>query len=168
MATTYAYYAGGKFNGQLISSTQQTSTASTEGGFFTISNELDLSAGHSATNNGTAVAKTGTDTFELIAIPANTHVLNAYGTVLTAEGDAGTMDLGTVTSGPNDVDCFIDGLDINGAAGTTTASGAAANGLAAGGYFYSAADTVELLGVTGTANSAAKVRITLLCFSPVV
>lgn len=162
----FTHYAGGPRSGQTIASTQQTSAAATEGGFFAISNVLDLAEKHGTSNNGVAVAKTGTDTFPVIDIPANTHVICTYATVLTAEGDAGTMDLG-LTGG--DVDAFLDGIDINAAVGTTVSGAATAgNGLGVGGQFFATADTLDLLGVTGTANSAAKLRITALCFSPVV
>ncbi len=163
--TAYVYYAdGGVNNRKKITSTQEETEAASAGGLFTISNTIDLAVGHSASDNGTAVAKGGTDTFEVLSIAAGTHVLCTYATVLRAEGDAGTMDLG-LTGG--DVDAFIDGLDINGAAGTITAGAATAgNGLGVGGQFFATADTLDLLGVTGTANNAAKIRVTALCFRP--
>lgn len=164
--TAFTHYAGGPRSGQTIASTQTTNRPGTEGGFFAITNELDLAQGHSSSNNGTAIAKGGTDTFALIDIPANTHVLCTYATVLRAEGDTGTMDLG-LTGG--DVDAFLDGIDINAAVGTTVSGAATAgNGLAVGGQFFTSADTLDLLGVTGTANAAAKLRVTALCFSPAV
>lgn len=162
----FTHYAGGPLSGLAITATQQTNAAAGEGGFFAISNEIDLAQGHGTSGNGTVVAKGGTDTFEVLAIPANTHVLCTYATVLRAEGDAGTMDLG-LTGG--DVDAFLDGIDINAAVGTTVSGAATAgNGLGVGGQFFTTADTLDLLGVTGTANSAAKLRVTALCFAPIV
>jgi len=69
----------------------------------------------SATNLGAA-------SFALFDVPEGHMHVSTVVEVLTAEGGTATADIG-ITGG--DVDCLIDGVNLNGTAGTFTYSGAA-------------------------------------------
>jgi len=71
--------------------------------------------------------------YALFDIPEGHIHLATTVEIITAEGGVATADIG-ITGG--DVDCLLDGVDLNGTAGTFTSSVAAAHGIggATGGY----------------------------------
>jgi len=80
-----------------------------------------------------AATNLGAVSFALFDVPEGHMHLGTTLEVITAEGGTGTVDIG-ITGG--DVDCLLDGADVNGTAGTFTSSVAAAHGIggATGGY----------------------------------
>lgn len=86
------------------------------------------------------------DTAQLFDLPADLFHVVTKVEVLTPEGGVATADLG-ITGG--DVDKYIDGVDLNAAAGTVVVSGDAATAepasMETGGVYISAAETVSLL-----------------------
>jgi hypothetical protein len=70
----------------------------------------------------TATQNLGAASFALFDVPEGHKHMTTVVEVLTAEGGTCTADLG-ITGG--DVDCLIDGVDLNAAAGTLYAAGAA-------------------------------------------
>ena len=86
-----------------------------------------------------------TDTVVVFNVKAKQLLQGMLVEVITAEGATATIDIG-LTGG--DVDRFIDGANINGAAGTVQKSGDAGTKeviVAEGGYYFSAADNIDLL-----------------------
>lgn len=81
----------------------------------------------------TATTNLGAASFALFDVPEGHLHLGTTVEVLTAEGGTCTADIG-ITGGT--VDCLLDGVDLNGSAGTFTSSVAAAHGIggATGGY----------------------------------
>lgn len=102
----------------------------------------------------------GTDTAQLFDLPADILVVAAKVEVLTPEGGVATADLG-ITGG--DVDAYIDGVDLNAAAGTVVMSGDAATAepvsLETSGKYLSAAETVSLLANNALATAVIRVQI---------
>ena len=97
----------------------------------------------------------GSDSLQVISVPANTLVLAVGATTEVAEGAASTFDIG-LTGG--DVDLFVDGGDAN-ALGTTACNGAGLDGDNQSHYF-AAADTIDILmGVSGALNDGAKIKV---------
>lgn len=165
---TAKYFKGGPRDGQLITSTQQTSAASTEGNLFFVSNVFDASQVYSATVGGAAVATSGlaaADVAEVLDIAAGTHVLVVYATVLTPEGGTQVLDIGDGATAAG----YFDDFDANAAAGTTGASLVTVTfSLAtAGGKLYTSADTIDITSVTN-AYGVGKIRLTAVCLAPVV
>ena len=86
-----------------------------------------------------------TDTVQVFDVAAKQLLMGMLVEVVTAEGATATIDIG-LTGG--DVDRFIDGANINGAAGTVHKSGDAGTKevvVAEGGYYFAAADAIDLL-----------------------
>lgn len=100
-------------------------------------------------------------TAQLFDLPADILVVACKVEVLTAEGGVATADLG-LTGG--NVDEYIDGVDLNAAAGTVVVSGAAATAepvaMENGGKYLSAAETVSLL--ANNALDTAVIRVQIL------
>lgn len=69
-----------------------------------------------------ATTNLGAASFALFDVPEGHMHVSTVVEVLTAEGGTATADIG-ITGG--DVDCLIDGVDLNGTAGTLTWSGSA-------------------------------------------
>lgn len=85
------------------------------------------------------------DTVELMEFGADQLLLGAAVKVITAEGGTATADIG-FTGG--DVDEVIDGVNLNATAGTVVKSGDAGTPeaiVAAGGHYFSAVDSLDLL-----------------------
>lgn len=102
--------------------------------------------------------------YALFDVPEGHLHLGTTLEVVTAEGGAATVDIG-ITGG--DVDCLLDGADVNGTAGTFTSSVAAAHGIGGttGGYVTpNGGVTFSLL--CNDALDAAKFRVTSL-FMPI-
>ena len=107
--------------------------------------------------NGTGVTATP-DAF----VPVyNGEFIQCYGLeILTAGTTNADLDVGILTAagGAGDVDGFIDGANVDGAAGTLVAAGGAY--AVAGGYLNASGATQYLAGTNLTAaNAAGKVRI---------
>ena len=86
-----------------------------------------------------------TDTVQVFDVAAKQLLMGMLVEVVTAEGGTATIDIG-LTGG--DVDRFIDGANINGAVGTIHKSGDAGTKeviVAEGGYYFTAADAIDLL-----------------------
>ena len=114
---------------------------------------------------GAALA--ASDVFELISIPAGAFVLGVTATVSTAEGAASTVDVGY----GGDTDGFFDGLDTNSAATSFSWDEAPATlATTAGvGHFFSAADTIDLMLMTGTWTAfVVDISVTYVLTSPEV
>ena len=108
----------------------------------------------------TSATNLGAASFALFDVPEGHIHLGTTVEVLTAEGGTATADIG-ITGG--DVDCLLDGVDLNGTAGTFTSSVAAAHGIGGttGGYVTpDGGQTFSLL--ANNALDAAKFRVTSL------
>lgn len=96
----------------------------------------------------------------LFDLPADILVIGCKVEVLTAEGGTATADLG-ITGG--DVDAYIDGVDLNAAAGTVVVSGDAATAepasMETSGKYLSAAETVSILANNALATAVIRVQI---------
>jgi hypothetical protein len=169
---TAKYFMDGPEAGLAITAFQQTSSAAGEGGLFAISNVFDASRRYSETVGGANVATAGngldaTDVAELLAIPAGTLVLAVFATVLTAEGGTQAIEVGDGA----DPDGWVVSFDANGAVGLTKSTMTATAGAFAlqttGGKHYESADTIDITATTN-AYGVGKMRVTALCFSPVV
>lgn len=108
----------------------------------------------SANNLGAA------DTAQLLDLPADILIIAAKVEVLTPEGGVATADLGVTGS---DVDKYIDGADLNAAAGTVVVSGDAGVAepvsMETSGLYLSAAETVSLLANNALATAVIRVQI---------
>ena len=86
-----------------------------------------------------------TDTVQVFDVAAKQLLMGMAVEVITPEGGTATIDIG-LTGG--DVDAFIDGANINAAAGTVKKSGDAGTKeviVAAGGQYFATADAIDLL-----------------------
>lgn len=100
-------------------------------------------------------AALGSDSLQVISVPANTLVLACGATTEVVEGATATFDIGTTGT---DVDGFVDGGDAN-ALGTTESNGAFLNGDNNSKYFATA-DTIDiLLAISGSTLDAAKIKV---------
>lgn len=161
---TVTHYASGPFKGQAISATQQISTAAGEGTLYAVSNVLDFTTKFASSSGGAIVANAINGAFEVLSIGDNTHVLAAYVTVIDPATATVTADLGIGGGGAE----LIAAADVAAAAGTTYTSAATASGsLASGGLVITTADTIDLQSLIA-APLVGKLRVTALCFSPVV
>jgi len=116
---------------------------------------MDFAAITAARVAAGATAFTDTDSIQAIPIPAQT-VVHAVGLeVLVAEGGTATADVGST-----DTDGYLDGVDINAAAGTSYATSDGATGYAVG-FYYGSEDTIDLLMVN--ALDTAVIRIWAIC-----
>ena len=108
----------------------------------------------------TGQALAATDTMQLFDLPADVLVIGAKVEVLKPEGAAATADLG-LTGG--NVDEYIDGADLNAAAGTVVVSGDAATPepitFQNNGKYLSAAETVSLLANNALSTAVIRVQI---------
>jgi hypothetical protein len=115
-----------------------------EGKVYVMKNTVDLTGG----------AMTSGDVYQLLAIPANTLVMNVKLEIVTpAVGTTLTTDIGD-GGAANGWDASVDG---KGTAGTVTHSiiGTDARAAAAGqGYFYSSADSIDITMTTATGITA--------------
>lgn len=116
-----------------------------------VTNVLDFSANNAAVD----------DVFQMVDVPAKTHVLGVLIDVETAEGGAGAIDVGD----GSDADGFHDGLDVNSTGDTMSAlalTEAAPNTVTgySNGKYYAAADTIDI--TAKAILDAAKVFITVL------
>ena len=97
----------------------------------------------------------GSDSLQVISVPANTLVLACGATTEVVEGAGATFDIGT-TGGT--VDGFVDGGNAN-VLGTTASNGAFLDADNQSHYF-AAADTIDiLLAVSGTTLDTAKIKV---------
>lgn len=100
------------------------------------------------------------DTAQLFDLPADIQVVLCKVEVLTPEGGTATADLG-LTGG--NVDEYIDGVDLNAAAGTVVVSGDAGTAepvaMENGGKYLSAAETVSLLANNALDTAVIRVQI---------
>ena len=117
--------------------------------------EIDLAAIATARSAAGATALAANDVLEVIPLPAGSWVQRVGVTVTTAEGEAGTLDIGD----GSDVDGYIDGMDFN-ATGTSTNSlvltEAAPNTVLgySNGKHYTSADTIDVKFLTATPTAA--------------
>jgi hypothetical protein len=95
-----------------------------------------------------------TETADIGVIPAGFVLTNTTAVLRTAEGGAGTIDVGTAT----DPDGLIDGADMNGTANLAAAL-AGTEAISAGYYFHT--DTTVMLTSGATTLDAAVVDIML-------
>ena len=108
---------------------------------------------------------TGTS-HKLFTIPAKMLHLTTVVEVITAVGATATADIGTTSVPATDVDSFIDGVDLNAAAGTLWQSGKAStaevNSIlgSAGGYITTVDTPMSLL--ANNTMTAGKFKVTTL------
>lgn len=101
---------------------------------------------------------TAADTFNVLTLHKGALVLGGYIEITEIAGEACTVDVGITGT---DVDCFIDGADMNAAAGTL--AGALLPGdYVTNGKSLGAASVVTVLAVTGTTYAAGKGKVHLL------
>jgi hypothetical protein len=93
---------------------------------------------------GSAIATN--DVFELISIPAGAFVLSVAAKVTTVEGGTCTFDIGDGAT----VDGYLDGVDGNTSADVQSFTADTTEAFGAG-KPYTAADTIDLKLITGTA-----------------
>jgi hypothetical protein len=96
------------------------------------------------TKKGSAIAVN--DIFQLITIPAGAFVLTVAAKVTTVEGGKCTFDIGDGAT----VDGYLDGVDGNTSANTQSFTADTTEAFGAG-KLYTAADTIDLKLITGTA-----------------
>lgn len=96
-----------------------------------------------------ATALASTDTLVLATLPKGTYIIGGSTRLLTAEGAAGTIDLGITGS----LTLFANDLDCNTTVGTMTGSTTAA---------FLTGDTSLVMTVNSNSMDAAKVRLTIL------
>ena len=96
------------------------------------------------------------DVLEVVKIPANTLVLGVALNVTTAEGGTLTIDVGDGT----DPDGYLDGVNANTAAAYSLDASAGTPTGYAGGKFYTAADTIDV--VTVNAADTAVMSLTVV------
>ena len=130
---------------------------------FVVDHIVDFAA--AVTAKGGALAQA--DIIEALELPAQCQILSCGAEVIEAHAGTSTdltLDIG-ITGG--DVDCLLDGADVNGTAGTFTSSVAAAHGIGGttGGYVTpNGGVTFSLL--CNDALDAAQFRVTSL-FMPI-
>jgi hypothetical protein len=103
-----------------------------------------FNAADAATVKGSAIALN--DVFQLISIPAGAFVLSVAAKVTTVEGGTCTFDIGDGAT----VDGYLDGVDGNTEANTQSFTADTTEAFGAG-KLYTAADTIDLKLITGTA-----------------
>jgi hypothetical protein len=101
---------------------------------------------------GSAIALN--DVFQLISIPAGAFVLSVAAKVTTVEGGTCTFDIGDGAT----VDGYLDGVDGNTSADTQSFTADTTEAFGAG-KLYTAADTIDMKLITGTA-AALVVKLT--------
>lgn len=110
---------------------------------------------------GSAIAVN--DVFELISIPAGAFVLSVAAKVTTVEGGTCTFDVGDAAT----VDGYLDGVDGNTAANVQSFTADTTDAFGAG-KLYTAADTIDLKLITGTAaNLVVALSATYIMTTPV-
>lgn len=119
--------------------------------FTVIEIDLDFAKIAAARTAANVAALAATDTLVLAQLPKGTFVLNGSATLVTAEGAAGNIDVGI---GGGTTDFWLDGFDLNAAAGTV------------GGYvdaaaYLATADTNVLMTVNSNDIDTARVKIQL-------
>lgn len=112
---------------------------------------IDLPDIVAARSEAGATALAANDVLQVIPLPAGSFVLEVGVDVTTAEGEAGTLDVGD----GSDADGYHDGIDFNAVAHYTTAlalTEAAPNTVTgySNGKFYSSADTIDVKFLTAT------------------
>lgn len=81
------------------------------------------------------------DAVEALNIPANAKVMEVHSVIVTAEGDAGNIDIGDGAG----TDSWDANVDINAAAATAARSLPGTDAYATTGKFYAAADTIDVI-----------------------
>lgn len=119
--------------------------------FSVIEVDLDFAKIAAARSAAGVAALAATDTLVICTLPKGTFVLNGSATLVKAEGAAANIDVGI---GGGTVDFWLDGFDLNAAAGTVGGYADAA------GYLCTAATNV-LLTVNSADVNAARVKVQL-------
>lgn len=113
--------------------------------------ELDFAKIAAARTAAGAAALGAADTLVIGVLPKGSFVLSGVATLEKAEGAAGNIDVGI---GGGVVDFWVDGFDLNAAAGTT---GGFADALG----YYCAANTNVLLTLNSASIDVARVKVSL-------
>jgi len=113
--------------------------------------DLDFAKIAAARSAASATALASTDTLVIGVLPKGSFVLGGVATLVRAEGAAGNIDVGI---GGGTVDFWVDGFDLNAAAGTT-------GGYADTAAYYCAVDTNVLLTLNSNSIDAARVKVSL-------
>lgn len=113
--------------------------------------DLDFAKIAAARTAAGVAALASTDTLVLAQLPKGTFVLNGSATLVTAEGAAGNIDVGI---GGGTTDFWIDGFDLNAAAGTV-------GGYADATAYLCTADTNVLMTVNSDDIDTARVKVQL-------
>lgn len=100
---------------------------------------------------------TAADTFNVLTLSKASVVLGAYIEITEAAGETCTVDVGITGT---DVDCYLDGENMNQAAGTL--AGATPGAYIATPTVLAANTVVTVLTVTGTTYAAGKGKVHLL------
>ena len=83
------------------------------------------------------------DILQVFSVAAGTYVLAVGLRVSTAEGGAGTVDVGYGESGGTEDD-FLDGTDVNALTDTASLVSTGASVAVGGGAYFAAADTIDV------------------------
>lgn len=119
--------------------------------FTVIEIDLDFAAIAAARVAAGVAALASADTLVLCQLPKGTFVLNGSATLVKAEGAAANIDVGI---GGGTTDFWIDGFDLNAAAGTV-------GGYADTAAYLATADTNVLLTLNSNNIDTARVKIQL-------
>lgn len=115
-----------------------------------------FSGPNAAIIKGSAVA--ANDIFNLVTVPAGAFVLSVAAKVTAVEGGTCTFDIGDGAT----VDGYLDGVDGNTSANVQSFTGDTTEAFGSG-KLYTAADTVDLKLITGTAaNLVVAVSVTYI------
>lgn len=113
--------------------------------------DLDFAKIAAARSAAGAAALAATDTLVIGVLPKGTFVLNGSAVLVKAEGAAANIDVGI---GGGTVDFWLDGFDLNAAAGTV-------GGYADAAAYLCTADTNVLLTVNSNNVDVARVKVQL-------
>ncbi len=121
---------------------------------YSMERVLDFSSAPGAIPGNEAIS----EVLQLFNVPAKTRVIHVMVETLTAEGGAGTVDIGDGTD-PNGFISAHDANAIGNSANSLALTEAAPNTVTgySNGKYYSAADTIDM--VLGAALDAAKLRV---------
>jgi hypothetical protein len=102
-----------------------------------------------------AESAVNTDTVDIFAVPAGTKVTHVFAKVITAEGEASTIDIGVTGV---DVDIWGAAVSLNATAETIHSVNVVGDG-----HFFAAAGTISALMNTAVTTNVAKIEFMAVC-----
>lgn len=123
---------------------------------ITVQRLLDFAVIAAARSAASLTALAQSDVIQALHVPADVYVLAVGVKVITAEGEAATIDVGDGT----DTDGYLNDLDCNATGHTLSLITTAFSVAVGGGKIYTAADTIDILLNTSITWNLAKIMIT--------